>query len=126
MKSSELKKVLRKGDIIVFLSLALITLIWFLLPLFSSGEESVRIHVDGEVYKEYLLTDLKDEEIISVKGCLIKVSAEGAEFVSSDCPDGLCVKRGLLHNIGDAMACVPKGITVEIRGSKSKVDGISY
>lgn len=126
MKSSELKKVLRKGDIIVFLSLAVITFIWFLLPLFSSGEKSVRIYADGEIYKEYLLSDLKGEETVFVKGCQIKVSAEGAEFVSSDCPDGLCIKRGLLHNIGDAMACVPEGVTVEIRGSKSKIDGISY
>lgn len=126
MKSSELKKVLRKGDIIVFLSLIAVTVIWFLFPLFSSGEETVRIHVDGEVYKEYLLSDLRDEELICVNGCQIKIGSDGAVFVSSDCPDGLCVKRGLLHNIGDVMACVPEGVTVEIRSSESKIDGISY
>lgn len=126
MKSSELKSTLKKGDIIVFLSLGVITLIWFLLPLFSHGEKTVRIHVDGEIYKEYLLSAFKDEEIVSVRGCQIKVTSEGAEFVSSDCPDGLCVKRGLLHNTGDVMACVPKGVTVEIRGSENRIDGISY
>ena len=126
MKSSELKKVLRKGDIIVFLSLIVITVIWFLVPLFSSGERTVRIYTDGEIYGEYILSALDGEEMVSLNGCQIKISADGAEFISSDCPDGLCVKRGLLHNIGDVMACVPKGITVEIRGSESKIDGISY
>lgn len=126
MKNSELKKILKKGDIIVFLSLVLIILIWFLLPLFSSGEATVRIHVDGEVYKEYLLSDLQDQEIISVNGCRIRVSSDGAEFLSSDCPDGLCVKRGLFGTVGDVMACIPNSVTVEVRGSETKIDGISY
>lgn len=126
MKSSELKKAVRKGDIIIFLALIVITLIWFLLPFFSSGERSVRIYSDGELYKEYLLSDLKKEETLSVKGCLIKIDYEGARFISSDCPDGLCVRRGLLERNGDVMACVPEGVTVEIRSSESKFDGISY
>ena len=71
------------------------------------------------------LSAVEDEEIISFKGCKIKVTKDGACFLASDCPDGLCVKRGIMKKSGDVMACVPKGITVEIAGGKA-VDGISY
>ena len=123
MKSS---KLLKKGDIIIILSIALISLLWFLITLFSFGEkQQVRIYLDGELYKALELSAVEGEETVSLDGCEIRITKDGACFLHSDCPDGLCVKRGMLSRSGDAMACVPKGITVEITGARA-VDGISY
>lgn len=123
MKSS---KLIKKGDILIIASVLLISLVWFAVTLFSLGEkQQVKIYLGGELYKAVELSAVEDEEIIDLDGCEIRITGDGACFLSSDCPDGLCVKRGMMDKSGDAMACVPKGITVEITGGRA-VDGISY
>lgn len=123
MKSS---KLLKKGDIVIIASVAVISLLWIMITFVSSDEkQQARIYLDGEVYETVELSAVEDEEIINIDGCSVKITRDGACFLSSDCPDGLCVKRGMMKNNGDVMACVPKGITVEITGRKA-VDGISY
>ncbi len=123
MKSS---KLLKKGDILIIFSVLTVSLIWFFITFLSFGEkQQVRIYLDGEIYKTVELSAVESEEIIRMDGCSVKVTKDGACFLSSDCPDGLCVKRGTMTRSGDVMACVPKGITVEITGGKT-VDGISY
>lgn len=123
MKSS---KLLKKGDIIIILSVIALSLIWFLMTFLSFGEkQQARIYLDGEIFKAVELSAVEVEEIVKLEGCEIKVTKDGACFLYSDCPDGLCIKRGMMTRSGDAMACVPKGITVEITGGKN-VDGISY
>ncbi len=123
MKSS---KLLKKGDVIIILSVILLSIFWFVITFLSFGEkQQVNIYLDGKVYKTVDLSAVEEEEIISLDGCAVKVTRDGACFLSSDCPDGLCVKRGMMTKSGDVMACVPKGITVEITGGRA-VDGVSY
>lgn len=126
MKFSKLKGVIKKGDIIVILSLIFITLIWFSFSFFQKGAPQVNIYLDGKIQQTFLLSGIKGEEIISAGSCKIRVTKDGAEFLSSDCEDGLCVKRGLMKNVGDVMACVPEGVTVEITGEDSKTDAVAY
>ncbi len=119
-------KLLKKGDIIIIVSIAMISVLWFVLTFISFGEkQQVRIYLDGEIYKAVDLSAVEDEETVAFGGCEIKITKDGACFLSSDCPDGLCVKRGMMTASGDVMACVPKGITVEVTGGRA-VDGISY
>ena len=123
MKSS---KGLKKGDIIIIASIAVISALWFIISFLTLGEkQQVRIYLEGEIYRTADLSAVEGEELITIDGCEIKITEDGACFLTSDCPDGLCVKRGMLTKSGDVMACVPKGITVEITGGKA-VDGISY
>lgn len=119
-------KLLKKGDIIIIVSITMISVLWFVLTFISFGEkQQVRIYLDGEIYKVIDLSAVEDEETVALGGCEIKITKDGACFLSSDCPDGLCVKRGMMTASGDVMACVPKGITVEVTGGRA-VDGISY
>ncbi len=123
MKSS---KGLKKGDILIIFSVLAVSLVWFLISFLSVGDkQQVRVYLDGELYKTVELSAVEKEERVSLDGCEISITKDGACFLSSDCPDGLCVKRGMMTHSGDVMACVPKGITVEITGGKA-VDGISY
>ena len=122
MKSS---KLLKKGDIIIIACIVLISLLWFSASFLSSGEKKqVRVFFDGELYRTFELSAV-EEEILDIDGCQIRVTGDGVCFLYSDCPDGLCVRRGMMTANGDVMACVPKGITVEITGGRA-VDGISY
>ncbi len=123
MKSS---KLLKKGDIVIIFSLVLLSLLWFAVSFFSAGEKyQARIYVDGSLYKTVEFSAVDKEEIITLDGCAVKVTKDGVCFLYSDCPDGLCVKRGLMTKSGDVMACVPEGVTVQIAGGRA-VDGISY
>ncbi|MGI6752165.1 MAG: NusG domain II-containing protein [Anaerovoracaceae bacterium] len=35
-------------------------------------------------------------------------------FISSDCPDKVCVKTGKIHRVGEYAACLPNGIILKI------------
>lgn len=123
MKSSKLVK---KGDIIIIAFILLLSVLWFTASFFSFGEkQQVKLYLGGELCKTVELSAVEDDEIISLGGCRIRITKDGACFISSECPDGLCVKRGMMDKSGDVMACVPEGVTVEITGGRA-VDGISY
>lgn len=126
LKYTEFKNVVKKGDVIAILIIVVICLFWFVSDYSKNENLSVTVHSDGKIIYSESLSTLKEEEIISISGCEIHISADGAYFHSSDCPDGLCIKRGLLRKNGDVMACVPNMVTVEISSDKSAVDGVSY
>lgn len=38
-------------------------------------------------------------------------------FVSSDCPDKVCVHAGHMHRAGDTAACLPNGVLLKLAGA---------
>ena len=127
MKKSELKTILKKGDILIIMAVVILSLLWFMGDFFRNSEDkTVNICLDGEICHSIRLSYVEDKEVFKAGSCVVEVSPEGASFISSDCPDGLCVKRGLMTRVGDAMACVPEGVTVEIVGTADRIDGIAY
>ena len=49
---------------------------------------------------------------------LTVVIGNGAVSVTeSDCPDGICVNSGTISRTGQAIVCVPAGVTVRIDGT---------
>ena len=60
----------------------------------------------------------KEKEEITVGNCVLLLEKDGVSFVSSDCHDKLCVKRGKLKRKGDTMACVPERVVAVIKGEK--------
>lgn len=47
---------------------------------------------------------------------VIAVENGRARFVSSDCPDHLCVNSGWLSQAGQSAACLPAGVVLRITG----------
>lgn len=50
---------------------------------------------------------------------VIEVKNGEAYFVSSDCPDQICVNSGVQHKAGQRAACLPNGVILQIVGQDS-------
>ncbi len=123
------KKLFGRADIcIITVLLAAAGVAFFIPKFFSDGELHAQITSDAELVYDIKLSDVKSAEIFRVGGVEVEISPEGARVVLSDCPDGLCVKRGLLSEGGDTAVCVPERVVVKITSEKSRgeVDAVVY
>lgn len=76
---------------------------------FFSIEENRTVEVDG------------DQGITLI----VEIADGRARVKHSDCPDQVCVHSGWLSRSGQASACVPAGICVQIVGGEDQVDGVT-
>lgn len=123
----EIRRNITKGDVILIISLLIISLILFVFPF--SGNESLRaeIYAEGEKIQSIVLSDVTEEYILKVNSCEILVEKDGVSFLSSDCSDKLCIKKGKLKRQGDTMACVPQRVVVILKSDRhNEIDGVAY
>ncbi len=121
----------RKSDLIIVLLVVLTAVAGFIflcLNFSSSTTPSLaQIKVNTKLYKEIDLTKVTDPYEIEVKGnfpVTIEVSSEGVRFISSDCPDKLCIHQGLIKS-NESAACLPAGVSVTVKGQQNAdVDGV--
>ena len=88
------------------------------------GAEAV-IEQDGEVYRRVVLADLKEPLTLEVNGAVIELDKDGAHFVSSPCPDKICVNKGIIKRAGDSAVCLPQRVSVRIEGGDSEIDSVT-
>ena len=79
------------------------------------------IEQDGEVYRRVVLADLK----LEVNGAVIELDKDGAHFVSSPCPDKICVNKGIIKRAGESAVCLPQRVSVRIEGGDSEIDSVT-
>lgn len=92
--------------------------------LFTQQEgDWVQIRVDGEVVKEYKLTEEIDEVINGYNGTNHIVIREGkARIIDATCPDGLCTKMKQIDKSGQSIICLPNKLVVEIGSDEMSHD----
>ena len=124
---SEIRSSITKGDIILIVSLIVMSLAMFVFS-FSGNENLIaEIYVDGEKAHSIALEEVAESYTINENYCQLLIEKDGVSFVFSDCGDKLCIKRGKLKNQGDTMACVPEKIVVILKSdSRDKIDGVAY
>ena len=73
------------------------------------------IKIDGVIVRKLDLTAEARLELEAGGGKNIVEIKNGAVSVAeADCPDKICVRRGAIKNVGEAIACVPHGVLIEI------------
>lgn len=113
------RKYFALGDLLVAL-LVLSAFVLGLLLLFSGrGDEGLVavISVRGEVYSEIPLAQVIEPYDLTIEGdeaVVLHISTDGVEFISSDCPDKLCVNTGLLTSSGQSAVCLPARVSVKL------------
>ncbi len=124
----QIKKGITKGDIILIVSVVLISAVLFALSFFSSSEDlTAEIYVGGEKAHSIVLSEVTESYTVRENYCELLIEKDGVTFVYSDCGDKLCVKKGKLTKQGDTMACVPEKVVVILRGSDNKnIDAVVY
>jgi hypothetical protein len=74
--------------------------------------------------------ELGGEGQVDVEGAIgtstIGWDERGIRFLSSPCRAKHCVHTGWLDRAGQVVACLPNGITIELRDGGSRYDGISF
>lgn len=111
---------IKKSEIIIIaLIFAASLLFLFFKNLNSANTDRLNavIYVGGEKYEQIdlLNEDQKREIKISAKlNVLIEVWQGGIKFVSSECPDKICIKAGDLTKHGDTAACLPADVAIVV------------
>lgn len=120
------KKFFTKYDfwVIAFLLAALVFSI-FMLAADSTEDELVAVvRVKGKIYREIPLAQVEEPYELTIKGeeaVVLRISSGGVGFVSSGCPDKLCVNTGELIKSGQSAVCLPARVSVKL---VSDTDGV--
>ena len=105
---------IKKWDFIIMaLVLVLAGIIFAFFAPRGSGEYAVITKDGKQIYKVNLNSALRTYEIDNV---VIEIGNGHAAFVSSDCPDKVCIHSGKLSVAGQVAACVPNKISLTIEG----------
>ncbi len=128
-KPTGLRRYIRPGDIIIFLSFLLIAIALFGLQgkQFTSAGENARIQIRyGGQTLQYPLVD--DRELtVENNGVTLHIAvANGTVSVrDADCPDRLCQKTGAITKAGQSIVCLPCGCVITVQeGETGEVDVI--
>ena len=86
------------------------------------------VGVDGTIYGPYPLGVAEEYEFAGRLGLTRIVTEGGAvRVMSSPCPNGICMRSGSIHRVGQALACVPNRIVAEVlgRSQPAKLDAVA-
>lgn len=119
---------MKRGDRTVLLLLATALLLSALPRLFAPSEAPrwAIIYVDGsERHRLDVRGPLREIEIVTAKGrVVIAVGTGGARFVTSDCPDRLCIAQGRLDRVGQSALCLPNAVEIRLEGTEKGADDV--
>ncbi len=119
-------KNVRLGDILSFGFIA----VFFLVLAWGgwSGEKGsrVEIRVEGRIYHYPLDEDRVFAWRSSHGRGVVEIKGGRVRMRESDCRDQICVRKGWISRMGDAIICMPNHVVVEIIGEEKAVwDGIT-
>ena len=98
---------------------------WIMVGQKAAGDPHVVIEVDGEIYADYDMDEVKGIIPISTpNGGEIRVWVqEDLVFMdSANCPDQTCVKQGVIKDGTVPIVCLTHNVIVRIEGGKTGLD----
>lgn len=118
------EKSMDKKTIIWIAVFAVVLLVCAASYFFLSGMETgtvAVITVDGEVYERIDLSKVKESYDIEIDTQYghntVHVVPGGICVSDADCPDGICVRQGMMTNGGIPIVCLPHRLIISIEGS---------
>ena len=92
---NEIKKGITKGDIILIACVILLIAVLFLLPFKGSDKKlTAEIYAHGEKTHSIALSEVGESYTLRINHCELLIEKDGVTFLTSDCADQLCVKKG--------------------------------
>ncbi len=112
---------IRRYDVLAII-LSLAVFLGFTLYGMKFREETGYLLVE-DAESQYLYP-LSEDRTITMTGpvgeTVIEIHDGEAHFLSSDCPDGLCVQMAPIAEAGDWAACLPNQVFITTSGGASK------
>lgn len=119
---------LRRGDVVIIGTILAIVLfsgiiIWF------NRAPATRVSIqypDGST----ALFSIDENRTVAIEGdqgihLVVEIADRRVRVKHSECPDQVCVHSGWLSESGQAAACVPAGVCVQVVGGESQIDGVT-
>ena len=109
-----------RGDLVLIVALLLAGLLLMLpLRLHRSAGSVAIVRVDGEEVARLPMNE--DAEFpVEIDGVVTNVVAVGdgaVRVIDANCPDQLCVRKGVARYAGDGIVCLPNRVVVEVAGT---------
>lgn len=102
---------MKKGDFFIFGTI--FALFIFLLAVFlprGGGNEVVVKKNNTEAYR----VSLSENQTLELSGNVIEISDGKVKMKSADCKNRICVRHAAISRRGEAIVCLPNGVTVSI------------
>ncbi|MBQ3379522.1 MAG: NusG domain II-containing protein [Clostridia bacterium] len=118
----------KRGDIIIIIVLIVCAALIYMAPAANNDADTLVITVDGKEYRRIDLSDKDYYETIEIDGKyknIIEVKNGSAAFIYADCPDGDCVRSGVLSPRHNFAACLPNRVSISIVSSGSELDALA-
>jgi hypothetical protein len=126
-------RILKKGDIILILSIAIIAGLIFIInnyaTAFDGNDLTAKVVRDGKLIRSIDLNEVKNPEYITFDEGIkqvILVEKGKIRFLESDCRDKICVSAGWLTKAGDKAVCMPAKTTITIIGDRKQTDSNTF
>ncbi len=119
-------KLFRRADILLVFACLLLAAVFFLQSFLSPSDGMAVIEQNGIEVGRYALSQIQKEEILQLPGEIdvqILLEPGAASFLSSDCPDQICVRTGKLTKPGEAAVCLPARVSLRIVSSQGETNG---
>ena len=102
-------------DVLLIAAIAALALIFLAAgALLRGGGESVEIKVGGE---HFATLPLSKDTVIDIDGLCVLVIENGEAHISSAvCKNQICVHHRPISRAGEAIVCLPSGVTVRVSG----------
>lgn len=88
----------------------------YLWSLLRSAGSTVIIEQNGTELRRVSFSALTEPETVQLGEVVIEVNPDGARFVSSPCPDQICVGSGTVCRAGESAVCLPERVSLRVTG----------
>ena len=124
-----MKKYIKRGDLWIIIAVLLVSGFIYVPLLLRGSGKIAEILVDGTVTDRIDLQQVTEEYIMKIQGSEILVGPGRIGYLHSDCPNGDCVRFGMLSRAGSTAACIPNHTMIRIlsgSGQQKGPDAVTY
>lgn len=103
---------MKKGDILIVLSVLALALAIFVISIFSGTKgDNVKITKDNEVIHT---VPLGEDTVFDLETNIIKIEKGSVWVESATCKNQVCVNHKPISKKGEVIACLPNKVIIEI------------
>lgn len=114
----------RKDVWVLTAATAAALVLFFLFSCFSGRADTAVIRSEGT---QLMVVSLKEDAEFSPPGheeVVIQVSKGRIRFLSSNCPDQICVRTGFISKPGQTAVCLPNRLSIEVLSPSEGTDTV--
>lgn len=101
---------------------------WYRFSLSRTSSAGAVIKAEGKIVRRIDLTHRGGHATFSIPGRLgpatVEVAGGRIRIVEAPCPGRICIHRGWIEKPGEAIACIPGEILIQVEGSAA-VDAVT-